>query len=133
MGKRGEEVQANVLAVLRRFGEPASAYAVLDALRETSPKLAPTTIYRALNALTERGKVHRLESLNAFMVCQCDGHQQSSILSICDDCGSVEESIAPDVLDNLSKVVGTTGFEAVRHVIEVHGRCSDCTSHGASA
>ena len=126
MSKRGEEIQAEVLAVLRRRRGPLSAYDVLGELREDNPKIAPPTIYRALAALTERGRVHRLESLNAFIACQCDRHQQASILSICDDCGIVEESVAPDLLTELSSIIAMSGFAPMRHVIEVHGLCASC-------
>jgi Fur family zinc uptake transcriptional regulator len=126
MGKRGEKTQADVLAVLRRRGGPLSAYEVLGELRESHPKIAPPTIYRALAALTERGRVHRLESMNAFIACQCDRHMQASILSICDDCGTVEESVAPDLLEELSSVAGRSGFPPARHVIEIHGLCASC-------
>ena len=126
MSRRGERMQAEVLAVLRRRGRPLSAYAVLGALRERHPRIAPPTIYRALAALTERGRVHRLESMKAFIACQCDRHAQASILSICDDCGTVEESVAPDLLDELSSVAGKSGFRPERHVIEIHGLCASC-------
>ena len=126
MSKRGEKMQAEVLAVLRQRGSPLSAYDVLRELREANPKIAPTTIYRALAALTERGRVHRLESLNAFIACQCGRHQHASILSICDDCGAVEESVAPDLLKELSSIASKSGFAPTRHVIEVHGLCASC-------
>ena len=119
-------MQMDVLAILRRCARPLSAYDVLDAMRESHPRIAPPTIYRALAALTERGQVHRLESMNAFIACQCDRHVQASILSICDDCGTVEESMAPDLLDELSSVAGKSGFQPARHVIEIHGRCASC-------
>lgn len=126
MSKRGEKIQAEVLAALRRRRGPLSAYDVLGELREANPKIAPPTVYRALAALTERGRVHRLESLNAFIACQCDRHQQASILSICDDCGAVEERVAPDLLNELSSIIGISGFAPMRHVIEVHGLCASC-------
>ncbi len=126
MSKRGEVIQAEVLAVLRRRRGPLSAYDVLEELREDNPKIAPPTIYRALAALTGRGRVHRLESLNAFIACQCDRHQHASILSICDDCGAVEESVAPDLVNALSSIIARSGFAPMRHVIEVHGLCASC-------
>lgn len=126
MREQGRKMQAEVLAVLRRNGGPLSAYDVLGELREANPKIAPPTIYRALAALTERGSVHRLESLNAFIACKCDQHANASILSICDDCGSVEESIAPDLLEKVSSIAGKSGFQPVRHVIEIHGVCASC-------
>ena len=126
MSKRGEKTQAEVLAVLRRCRSPMSAYDVLGELREANPKIAPPTIYRALSALTERGRVHRIESLSAYMACQCDRHQSASVLSICDDCGAVDECDATDLLKLLSSIVGKSGFAPMRHVIEVHGVCGSC-------
>ncbi len=97
ISKRIDKLQAEVQAVLRRSCGPLSAYDVLGELPEANPKIAPATIYRALPALAECGRVHRLESLNAYIACQCASHQHASILSICDDCGTVEESVAPDL------------------------------------
>ena len=133
MSKRGEETQAEVLAVLRRHRGPLSAYDVLGELRDSNPKIAPQTIYRALAALKERGRVHRLESLNAFIACQCGRHHHASILSICDDCGAVEESEAPDLLNELSSIIRMSGFAPMRHVIEVHGLCASCGAGRAPA
>ncbi|MEM6608092.1 MAG: Fur family transcriptional regulator [Pseudomonadota bacterium] len=126
MRKRGEEMQSEVFDALRRADAPMSAYDILAALSANNPKIAPTTVYRTLNALIKKGRIHRLESLNAYMACQCDAHDHQSILSICDDCGSVEETVAPELLARMSTVVGQSGFAPSRHVIEVHGTCADC-------
>lgn len=128
MGKRGEKLQSEVLSVVRGQSAPLSAYDVLRELQSTYPKIAPPTIYRALAALTERGQVHRLESMNAYVACQCDAHQQPSILSICDDCGVVEESVQPDVFGKLTSAVEKSGFSVQRHVVEVHGVCATCSA-----
>ena len=128
MYKRGQRMQAEVLGVLRRRGVPISAYEVLECLREKNPRLSPTTIYRALAALAERGQAHRVESLNAFVACQRERHHHASILSICGDCGAVEESISADLLTRLSSIAGKSGFAPMRHVIEVHGQCGSCGS-----
>ena len=133
MSERGRRMQAQVLAVLRSRRLPMSAYEVLRCLREEHPRLTPPTIYRALAALTERGKTHRLESLNAFVACQCGHHQDASILSICTDCGVVEENLSADLLTALSGIAGKSGFAPMRHVIEVHGRCGTCGSAGGRA
>lgn len=127
MTKRGEEIQRQVLESLRQSSTPLSAYDLLDHLRDSHPKIAPPTVYRALAALTSRGSIHRLESLNAYMACQCGSHPQESILSICGDCGSVGEQASPDVLEILSGLAQASGFTPDRHVIEVHGVCGICT------
>ncbi|WP_424943266.1 transcriptional repressor [Aliiroseovarius crassostreae] len=130
MRQQGEKIQAEILSVLRHHPIPMSAYDIQDMLRSSHPKIAPPTVYRALSSLMGKGHVHRLESLNAFVACQCLGEKQgekhSAILSVCGDCGVVEESISSDVLDQLSCVAGQSGFQASRHVIEVHGRCAAC-------
>ena len=133
MSKRGEKTQAAVLAILRRHPRPLSAYDVLREMLPTTPKISPPTVYRALAALTERGQVHRLESLNAFIACRRQGQHRASFMSICDDCGSVEECAAPDVLRELSNIAGKSGFAPTRHVIEVHGVCLSCGGGQATA
>lgn len=129
MNTRGKQMQTVLLAVLRNRGGPMSAYEMLGYLREENPRLAPPTVYRALAALTDRGSVHRLESLNAFVACQRDRHDHASILSVCDDCGGVEENIiSTELLKELSSIAGKSGFAPVRHVIEIHGQCASCES-----
>jgi Fur family zinc uptake transcriptional regulator len=129
MSKRGDEMRADVLAVLRSAGRAMSAYDVLEELRSAYPKIAPPTVYNALTSLTHKGRVLRVESLKAYIACQCDGeNNHSSVLSICDECGTVEERVAPNILKNLSCFVEETGFAPQRHVIEVHGVCSACGS-----
>ena len=128
MSRHKEETLIEVLSILRRSSRPLSAYDVLGEMREAQQKnVAPPTVYRALAALSDRGQVHRLESLNAYIACQCTRHQQSSIMSICDDCGSVEESIAPSLLEDISNVAGKSGFAPERHMIEIHGVCASCS------
>ena len=118
--------RAQILDALKRHQRPHSAYELLDLLRGTNPKTAPPTIYRALASLIKEGRVHRLESLNAYVACRCETHGEPAILSICQDCGTVEETVAPEVLSALSSVTGKSGFAVTRHVIEVHGHCASC-------
>ena len=46
------------------------AYEVLDRLAKKGTRLAPISVYRALDALLEAGVVHRLESKNAYFACR---------------------------------------------------------------
>ncbi|MEO0343628.1 MAG: Fur family transcriptional regulator [Pseudomonadota bacterium] len=126
MQKKGEIMQANVLESLAKTDRPMTAYDILAALKVHNAKLAPPTIYRALSALTEQGKVHRIESLNAYVACQCDGHEDIAVIAICDDCGSVDEQYLPEVIDRLGQASEKVGFTPKRHVIELHGSCASC-------
>ncbi|PLW77166.1 Fur family transcriptional regulator [Cohaesibacter celericrescens] len=129
MAMRGEKMQSEVLGVLQQNLAPLTAYDVLEQLRGFYPKLAPPTIYNALSALTKRGQVHRLESLKAYIACQCDQHSHASIMAICDACGKVEERVASDdLLKTVSSHVDEVGFKPIRHIIEIHGVCASCSS-----
>lgn len=128
MGKRGDALRAEVVDALRHANSPQSAYDILDKLRASNPKTAPTTVYRTLNSLADRGDIHRLESLNAYVLCQGDDTCHDAILAICGDCGTVNETAAPEVLETMASAVGKSGFAPSRHIVEVHGTCADCTS-----
>lgn len=130
---RGTQMQNDVLDVLVQHAKCLSAYDIRDALRPGNPKLAPMTIYRALDALIEKGKVHRLESRNAFVACQSAAHTQPVILSVCDACGAVEEAAAPNIFDAVGMIAAQTGFTPKRRVLEVTGECGTCTAHTEAA
>lgn len=126
MRRRAETVQAAVLTLLRTRRAPLSAYELLAALRVEGLRLAPTTVYRALTALVEAGAIRRLESCNAFVARRGEGAADPAILSICDACGAVEETVCARTQEALKRAAARTGFTASRHVIEIMGRCADC-------
>ena len=126
MGKRGKNMQAEVLSIMHGEKTAHSAYDLLYELRGKYPRIAPTTVYWALTALNERGKIHRLESLNAYIACQTEDHQQQAIFSICNDCGVIEENFEPDVFSKLFSALKSNGFLVQRHVVEVNGKCAGC-------
>jgi Fur family transcriptional regulator, zinc uptake regulator len=133
MQTRGMEMQKAVFQVLEENEKPMSAYDILKVLRASHARLAPTTIYRALHALCARGRAHRIESLNAFAARRSTAPCEAVILSICEDCGAVEETAAADLLNEVVRSVGRSGFAPSRHVVELHGHCRACAKAGISA
>ncbi len=128
MSKHGDRIREGILATLKQSDNPLTAYDVLEQMSPAYPRIAPTTIYRALAKLIERGCVHRIESLNAYIACNGDSHHADSVLAICSDCGSVDENVSPALLRELSSIIGQSGFAPTRHVIEVHGVCGSCST-----
>ena len=126
MAARGEYLRETVLEILQDSSEPMSAYDVLHELQKVTGKVAPPTVYRTLSSLQNQRAIHRLESLNAYVVCNQNCMQNAPIISIYDTCGEVEESVSDELLANLSDIVQRKGFAAERHVIEVHGKCAPC-------
>jgi hypothetical protein len=60
--------EKKILSALGRSEKPLSAYDILDRARSDALK-APVQVYRALEKLSSRGLVHRIEALNAFVAC----------------------------------------------------------------
>ncbi|MEM1366357.1 MAG: transcriptional repressor [Pseudomonadota bacterium] len=121
-----------MLSVMRAKGGPLTAYEILAALKVGNPKLAAPTIYRALAALTSDGRAHRIESTNSYVVCTHQGHNETAVLTICGDCGVVEEQMDPAVTSSLEGLAQTNGFQPERHVVEVHGTCGECVRKASS-
>ena len=60
---------ADILEALMASPRPLSAYDLIATIGPQVPA-SPPTIYRALKKLISDGKVHRIESLNAFVACR---------------------------------------------------------------
>ncbi|WP_246710815.1 Fur family transcriptional regulator [Mesorhizobium sp. RMAD-H1] len=121
--------QSLVLSVLESSEQPLSAYGILDRLREHGLK-APLQVYRALDKLLQMGRIHRLESLNAFIICSHSRHRQIhpqiTAFEICEACGKVNEFHDAKIEDALARHARRSGFKIRTTTIEVHGLCADC-------
>ncbi len=123
MRKRAEMMQGDVLR--RHCGRPF-AHDVPGELCKANSELTSPTVHRPPTTLTERGRDHRLGSLNAIAASGCGHPPDAAIRLICDDWGAVEAGTAPTFLSELSSLVGKLGFAPLRYVIEIHGVRSSC-------
>lgn len=114
-----------VLAILLQAHGPVKAYDMLGQLRDDRDA-KPQTIYRALDFLVEMGLVHRIASLQAFTPCQHWGHPHTAALLVCDECQTVAELDADDVMASLNIEASSVSFKPAEAVIEVHGKCPTC-------
>ncbi len=117
-----------ILDLLCAEGKPLGAYDMIERLAKAGGKrLAPISVYRALDFLVEHGLVHRLSSRNAFLAC---GHRHAAgdplVFLICDACGAVSERTSDTIGHDLDKLAGDSGFTRRAQVIEVNGRCAAC-------
>lgn len=103
------------------------AYDLLDELKKTDPAAKPATIYRALDFLNQQGFVHKIESINAFVMCHHFGDCNHPVqLLICDECGHVDEIQSNDFYASLKDMAVDKGFSITHQIIEAHGRCHNC-------
>ena len=118
--------QSLVLDHLIQAGEPLTAYTLLDRLREAGLR-APVQIYRALEPLLNKGLVHRLESLNAYIACaHSHAHPGTTIFSICGDCGEVGEYTDDGLEARISDRIAAGKFKMISTMVEIRGICAQC-------
>jgi Fur family zinc uptake transcriptional regulator len=125
--------QQRVLDLVRASTEPSSAYDILREMKDDGIT-APPVVYRALKGLLDRGLVHRIESLNAYVVCggADHPHHHPAQFAICRECGRVEEITDPAVDQLIGAWTGRIGFVADSRTIEILGRCQDCVARLAA-
>ena len=109
-GVRLTAQRTQVLELVAGAKNPVSAYDILEEMQGDGPRLAPTTVYRALDFLLEQGLVHKLESLHAFVTCDHPDQPHDSQFFICADCGEVDEVEHPKVSSSLAKAEAGTGL-----------------------
>lgn len=110
---------------LAAAGEPLKAYEILDRLKERGVR-APMTVYRALDGLEEKGAIHKLDGLNAFVLCNQDGMHDVQAFLVCERCTTVTEVEIDGVAAGVGPALKRTGFDMHTARLEVRGRCRDC-------
>ncbi|MEW6989102.1 zinc uptake transcriptional repressor Zur [Colwelliaceae bacterium 6441] len=126
-GARFTPTREQVFKLLTKHTSAIGAYDLLDELKVIDPAAKPATIYRALDFLSQQGFVHKIESINAFVMCHHFGDCNHPVqLLICDDCGHVEEIQSNDFDVALKKMATNKGFIISHQIIEAHGACQSC-------
>jgi Fur family zinc uptake transcriptional regulator len=125
-GMRFTPIRRRVLALVWGGHQPVGAYGILDALKETYPRAAPPTVYRALDFLIELGLIHRIESMNAYIGCTHPAERHSGQFLICSQCRAAVELDDPDIAQAVRRGAEQMGFQAQHQMIEITGLCPDC-------
>lgn len=126
-GAQFTALRKRVLELLCSYGRPAGAYELIEALGEAGSRpVGPTTVYRALEFLTDQGLVSKIESRNAYVPCAHPERQHDRQFMICTCCGSSAEFEDSHVARLLAENATRLGFEVGRRIVEVEGKCADC-------
>lgn len=115
-----------VLEILQKSKKPLTAYELLEKLRAVGVK-APQTVYRALESLVERGMVHRIQSLSAFIACHNNEEDHGTQFAVCKGCGAVLELHDHRICDLIKEVGENLKFQIEREMLEIIGLCHKCS------
>lgn len=126
-GARLTEQRKEAFKELRKVGKPISAYELLPRLEHRLGKrLAPLTVYRALDFLVEHGLVHKIASNHSYALCDRPHTHHESVHLVCTECGGGEELALGAIGDALSAAAAGRNFTPERQIVELEGRCRDC-------
>jgi Fur family zinc uptake transcriptional regulator len=126
-GVRLTPIRRRVLEALLGASKPLGAYDLAESLTSDGRRIAPITVYRALDFLIEEGLAHRLASLNAFMAnMDASNSRSTKVLLICDACGTVESVAGAEITQALGNVMDGMDFQSKAKALEITGRCAHC-------
>ena len=119
--------QQIVLSIIEKAKGPLKAYSILYNVQKRGIK-APLQVYRALEKLIEIGKIHKIESKNAFIVCKNSDCEisKATAFSICEKCEVVDEVSDVKLSNYLSKFNDKKGMKFKRFNLEFFGLCKNC-------
>ena len=121
--------QQIIFDLIKKSNEPLKAYSILSNVQKKGIK-APLQVYRALDKLVEIGKIHKIESKNAFMACQNSKCQvaKATAFSICENCEKVSEIKNSKLFEYLKDFNDKSGMKYKKYNLEFFGVCNECTT-----
>jgi len=128
-GEQWTAMRQSVFETLNGFDRPASAYDIAEAVsKREGRRVAANSVYRILDLFVGANLVRRVESANAYVANEHPDCLHDCIFLVCDACGQATHIDDDAVSSGVRQAASKSGFAAVRPVIEVHGRCADCTT-----
>lgn len=126
-GRRMTSQRQRVVDAVARLGHATPEEVVSAVAGDGAARLAPSTVYRALEALEELGVVshthldHRAPSYHL-------ADHADHIHLVCRDCGRVEQCPRELADPFAGNVLRLNGFVADVTHMAIHGRCSSCAT-----
>ena len=119
--------QKIVLDIIEKSSQPLKAYSILFDVKKKGIN-APLQVYRALDRLVEIGKIHKIESRNAFIACKNSNCQVSkaTAFSICESCEDVTEVSNLKLSKYLNNFADKSGMKYNKYNLEFFGLCKNC-------
>ena len=119
--------QQIIFDFIEKAKEPLKAYSILFNVQKKGIK-APLQVYRALDKLVEIGKIHKVESRNAFIACKSSSCEisKATAFSICTKCENVSEINNPKLSKYLTNFSDDTGMKYNKYNLEFFGLCKKC-------
>lgn len=124
-GAQWTPLRAEIYGLLVAHDAPLKAYELLEKMRAAHGRVAPMTVYRALDFLVDHGLVHRVASTSSFVACREPGAaHHDPVFLVCQRCGTAQEYSQPRLSKSIQSAARRVGFAA--QGAEIPGLCAGC-------
>jgi Fur family ferric uptake transcriptional regulator len=120
--------RAAISSVIDDLGSFVSAQQLHEQLRRRGERVGLTTVYRNLQAMTERGEVDVLRREDGEAVYRRCGTYEHHHHLVCRSCGYSVELENEDLESWTRRAARRHGFSDVTHDLELFGFCEACSS-----
>ena len=128
LGEQWTDMRADVFAALARQSRPVSAYDVSEAVSAAQGRrIAANSVYRILDLFVRTNLARRVESANAYLANSHPGCRHDCIFLICEGCGEATHIDDDKLTSGLVAAAAKAGFKPERPMLEVQGRCANCS------
>ena len=127
-GEQWTQMRSAVFDALASFDKPASAYDIAERVSQNEGRrIAANSVYRILDLFVGANLARRVESANAYIANDHPDCLHDCIFLICDNCGQAKHIDDDKLTSGVRAAAKAAGFAPDRPVIEVRGRCEDCS------
>jgi Fur family zinc uptake transcriptional regulator len=119
-------LRRRVFEALAASEAPLGAYDLVERLG-AERRVAPISVYRALDFLIEAGLIHRIATQNSYLPCH-HAHEahEATVFLVCKTCGHVDEVTSSDVARGIDGTAAAAGFRTRHQPVEIEGECQTC-------
>ena len=133
-GEQWTAMRAQVFGALAGFDKPASAYDIADAVSKSEGRrVAANSVYRILDLFVGANLARKVESANAYVANAHPDCLHDCIFLVCDSCGQTTHLDDDAITRSVRTAARDAGFQPIRPVIEVRGKCQACDSPAEAA
>ncbi|MDR2340132.1 MAG: transcriptional repressor [Deltaproteobacteria bacterium] len=125
-GTQLTELRRMILERLIKAPGPVKAYDLIDSLRVKGRRITPSSVYRSLEFFIQIGLVHRVNALNAFVVCNDHGSHHNPVILVCPDCQATTEINDEGLYTSIFNHMGAQAFFGKDGSVEIRGLCKKC-------